>query len=96
MLPGVSSPRRSAIAMTLPRGTDIESTHRRTSSWQDIRNWCAGVAYVCFIIDAYSRMFVGWRAAPSWGVDEHGSAHVVERAEAVLRPLYGGLAAFGC
>jgi putative transposase len=23
----------------------------------------AGVAYVCFIIDAYSRMIVGWRAA---------------------------------
>ncbi|WP_098454946.1 IS3 family transposase [Sanguibacter antarcticus] len=25
----------------------------------------AGVAYVCFIIDAYSRMIVGWRAAPT-------------------------------
>ncbi|GAA1002137.1 hypothetical protein GCM10009563_33140 [Subtercola frigoramans] len=24
----------------------------------------AGVAYVCFIIDAYSRMIVGWRCAP--------------------------------
>ena len=24
-----------------------------------------GVAYVCFIIDAYSRMIVGWRAAPT-------------------------------
>jgi putative transposase len=24
----------------------------------------AGVAYVCFIIDVYSRMIVGWRAAP--------------------------------
>lgn len=24
----------------------------------------AGVAYVCFIIDAYSRMIVGWRVAP--------------------------------
>ena len=23
----------------------------------------AGVAYVCFLIDAYSRMIVGWRAA---------------------------------
>ncbi|WP_155725422.1 DDE-type integrase/transposase/recombinase, partial [Mycobacterium avium] len=23
----------------------------------------AGVAYVCFIIDAYSRMIVGWRVA---------------------------------
>ena len=25
----------------------------------------AGVAYVCFIIDAYSRMIVGWRVAPN-------------------------------
>ncbi len=25
----------------------------------------AGVAFVCFIIDAYSRMIVGWRAAPT-------------------------------
>ena len=24
----------------------------------------AGIAYVCFIIDAFSRMIVGWRAAP--------------------------------
>ena len=24
----------------------------------------AGVAYVCFITDAYSRMIVGWRVAP--------------------------------
>jgi len=24
----------------------------------------AGVAYVCFIIDAFSRMIVGWRVAP--------------------------------
>jgi putative transposase len=24
----------------------------------------AGVAYVCFIVDAYSRMIVGWRVAP--------------------------------
>lgn len=24
---------------------------------------CSGVAYVCFIVDAYSRMIVGWRAA---------------------------------
>jgi putative transposase len=24
----------------------------------------AGVAYVCFIVDAFSRMIVGWRAAP--------------------------------
>jgi Integrase core domain len=23
----------------------------------------AGVAYVCFIVDAYSRMIVGWRVA---------------------------------
>jgi len=28
-----------------------------------VATW-AGVAYVCFIIDAYSRMIVGWRAAP--------------------------------
>lgn len=27
----------------------------------------AGVAYVCFIIDAYSRLIVGWRAAPTMG-----------------------------
>ncbi len=25
--------------------------------------WAGGVAYVCFIVDAYSRMIVGWRAA---------------------------------
>jgi len=25
----------------------------------------SGVAYVCFIIDAYSRMIVGWQAARS-------------------------------
>lgn len=25
----------------------------------------AGIAYVCFIIDAYSRMIVGWRCAPT-------------------------------
>ena len=24
---------------------------------------CAGVAYVCFIVDAFSRMIVGWRVA---------------------------------
>ena len=24
----------------------------------------AGVAYVCFIVDAFSRMIVGWRVAP--------------------------------
>ena len=29
----------------------------------------AGVAYVCFIIDAYSRMIVGWRVAPNMRTD---------------------------
>jgi putative transposase len=28
-----------------------------------VATW-AGVAYVCFIVDAYSRMIVGWRVAP--------------------------------
>lgn len=29
----------------------------------------AGVAYVCFIVDAYSRMIVGWRVAPHMRTD---------------------------
>lgn len=29
-----------------------------------VSTW-AGIAYVCFIIDAFSRMIVGWRVAPS-------------------------------
>jgi putative transposase len=29
----------------------------------------AGVAYVCFIIDAYSRMIIGWRVAPHMRTD---------------------------
>ncbi len=29
----------------------------------------AGVAYVCFIIDAYSRLIVGWRVAPNMRTD---------------------------
>ena len=29
----------------------------------------AGIAYVCFIVDAYSRMIVGWRAAPHMRTD---------------------------
>lgn len=33
-----------------------------------VATW-AGVAYVCFIIDAYSRMIVGWRAAAHMRTD---------------------------
>src|SRR5204862_4474610 len=29
-----------------------------------VATW-AGVAYVCFIVDAFSRMIVGWRVAPN-------------------------------
>ena len=34
-----------------------------------VPSW-AGVAYVCFITDAYSRMIVGWRVAPHMRTSE--------------------------
>lgn len=32
------------------------------TEWTFVPTW-VGVAYVCFIVDAFSRMIVGWRVA---------------------------------
>jgi transposase InsO family protein len=49
----------------------------------------AGVAYVCFIIDAYSRMIVGWRAA------SHMRTAMVLDALEMARWSRGGAPGFG-
>ena len=38
-----------------------------------VATW-AGVAYVCFIIDAYSRRIVGWASRRTWRLVAHSNA----------------------
>ena len=74
-LAGIEGRRRRRVRTTRPDSGAVrpaEVVERDFSATEPNRLWVsdltyvatwAGVAYVCFIVDAYSRMIVGWRVA---------------------------------
>ena len=48
------------------------------TEWTFVPTW-AGVAYVCFIVDAFSRMIVGWRVASHMRTEMVPDAIVMDR-----------------
>ena len=74
-LAGIEGIRRRRVRTTRPEGGAVrpaDLVERDFSATEPNRLWVtdltyvatwAGVAYVCFIVDAYSRMIVGWRVA---------------------------------
>jgi putative transposase len=64
----VRTTRRDSSAARHPdlvqrRFTAVEPNRLWVTDLTFVATW-AGVAYVCFIVDAFSRMIVGWRVAP--------------------------------
>ena len=74
-LAGIEGTRRRRVRTTRPEGGAVrpaDLVERDFSATEPNRLWVtdltyaatwAGVAYVCFIVDAYSRRIVGWRVA---------------------------------
>ena len=74
-LAGIEGIRRRRVRTTRPEGGAVrpaDLVERDFSATEPNRLWVtdltyvatwAGVAYACFIVDAYSRMIVGWRVA---------------------------------
>ena len=74
-LAGIEGIRRRRVRTTRPEGGAVrpaDLVERDFSATEPNRLWVtdltyaatwAGVAYVCFIVDAYSRRIVGWRVA---------------------------------
>ena len=58
--PDPTAPRPADL---VERGLHRRATERVVGHGPDLRADLAGVAYVCFIVDAFSRMIVGWRVA---------------------------------
>ena len=59
-----------------------------------VHTW-AGVAYVCFIIDAYSRMIVGWRVGPPYA-HRHGPRRPGDGPLATGHPIIRPNSPFRC
>ncbi|MCI0543670.1 MAG: IS3 family transposase [Actinobacteria bacterium] len=59
----ISDPAAARPADLVDRNWSVESPNRLwVTDLTQVATW-AGVVYLCFIIDVYSRMIVGWRAA---------------------------------